>query len=88
MPGLFSLERVTGIEPVSSAWKAEVLAVELHPRRQKDYLHEPSEPHHWCSAAVLRVRDFAHGTICCCTWSVVRWLGLEKDASAHGSGGT
>ena len=25
------LERVMGIEPTSSAWKAEVLAVELHP---------------------------------------------------------
>ena len=26
------VERVAGIEPASSAWKAEVLAVELHPR--------------------------------------------------------
>src|SRR5690606_27905831 len=26
------VERVGGIEPPSSAWKAEVLAVELHPR--------------------------------------------------------
>ena len=25
------LERVMGIEPTSSAWKAEVLTVELHP---------------------------------------------------------
>ena len=28
----FARERTTGIEPASSAWKAEVLAVELHPR--------------------------------------------------------
>ena len=28
------VERVTGIEPASSAWKAEVLAIELHPRER------------------------------------------------------
>ena len=32
-----NLERVKGIEPSSSAWKAEVLAVELHPRRRRSY---------------------------------------------------
>ena len=26
------LERVMGIEPTQSAWKAEILAIELHPR--------------------------------------------------------
>ena len=26
------VERVMGIEPTQSAWKAEILAIELHPR--------------------------------------------------------
>ena len=31
------MERVTGIEPVSSAWKADVLAIVRYPHRPGDH---------------------------------------------------
>jgi hypothetical protein len=47
------LERVAGIEPASSAWKAEVLAVELHPQRRQDYPGLRREPHSECFPMVV-----------------------------------
>src|SRR3954471_15180842 len=41
-------ERTTGIEPASSAWKAEVLTFELHPRRR---LRIASRPGRTCLAS-------------------------------------
>ena len=32
MPGVQPLERVMGIEPTRPAWKAGILAIELHPQ--------------------------------------------------------
>ncbi len=41
------LERVAGIEPASSAWKAEVIASIRHPQTLSDYL---------CSRLILPLR--------------------------------
>lgn len=38
------VEGMTGIEPASSAWKAEVLATIRHPHRQKSGLETQSSP--------------------------------------------
>src|SRR5690606_32876768 len=38
----FRLERVTGIEPASPAWKAGALAIELHPRAWRGDDHSRS----------------------------------------------
>ena len=46
---LWLLERITGVEPVSSAWKADALAVVLHPH---------ISPNQNCTGAVCSSRPF------------------------------
>ena len=41
-PGPSEVERVTGIEPAYSAWKAEALAIELHPQDMSIVQDEPN----------------------------------------------
>ena len=54
MTGGFVGERVTGIEPALSAWEADVLAIELHPRARS---FRASTPYQAVAAVMSRAAD-------------------------------
>lgn len=54
------VERVRGIEPLSSGWKPEVLAVELHPQNAAILLRD--NPGSIWRLAVLFELPYPHGT--------------------------
>lgn len=51
------LERVTGIEPVSSAWKAEALTLVLHPPVVEKGFHHNAARRRWSQAGCPRARS-------------------------------